>query len=182
MWPQPPVALSTIWMMASFPANSLTSQNSGARVSLPPGLSFGPVALRTALPSISRFMQVFSGSLPPPMRKLMNLRSILNSGDVSVPVVPSPPWNELTNPFPRKPSTAIWFGRVPRAGPGPKASPVTLHAPQSLPSKSAIIRSPSATRPNAREQNDERRIMRWRANPFIERLRIAARAMVPSFA
>jgi hypothetical protein len=37
-----------------------------------------------------RFMQVFSESLPPPMRKPINRRSMMNGGDVRVPVVPSP--------------------------------------------------------------------------------------------
>ena len=59
----------------------------------------------------------------------MNLRSIVNSGEVSVPVVPSPWKNEFTSPWPRNPSTCIWPGKVPRAGPGPKASPVVFHAP-----------------------------------------------------
>ena len=90
--------------------------------------------------------------------------------------------NELTRPFPRKPSTGIWLGRVPCAGPGPNASPVTFHAPQSSPSKSAISRSPSAIWPAAREQRVQRKIMRWLANPFIKRTEIAARAMLPSSA
>ena len=63
------------------------------------------------------------------MRKLMNGRSILNAGEVSVPVVSSPLKNELTRPLPWKPSTCIWPGKVPRAGPGPNASPVTFQSP-----------------------------------------------------
>ena len=74
-------------------------------------------------------MQVISGSMPPPMRKLMNSRSILNGGDVSVPVVPSPLKYELTSPLPLKPVTGCWPGKVPRAGPGPNASPVVFHWP-----------------------------------------------------
>jgi hypothetical protein len=61
-------------------------EESGGRASLPPGLSCGPAALRTILPPIGKFRQVFSRSLPPSMRERMNLRSILNWGEVSVPV------------------------------------------------------------------------------------------------
>ena len=59
----------------------------------------------------------------------MKLRSIANSGEVSVPVAGSPPWNELTKPCPLYPETGIWLGIVPRDGPGPKASPVAFHWP-----------------------------------------------------
>ena len=58
MCPQPPVALSTIWICAVLPANSPTSHDAGANSSLPPGLVFGPVAVRTTLPATSRFMHV----------------------------------------------------------------------------------------------------------------------------
>ena len=43
--------------------------------------------------------------------------------------VPSPLKKLLTRPLPRKPLTCIWRGRVPRAGPGPKASPVAFQSP-----------------------------------------------------
>ena len=68
-------------------------------------------------------------SLPPPIRKLMNLRSSLNAGEVSVPVEASPLWNELASPLPLKPSTGICFGKAPLAGPAPNASPVTCQLP-----------------------------------------------------
>ena len=129
MWPQPPAARSTIWMRASLPAKSDTSHDPGSKASLPPGLTLGPVAVRTTLPLTSRFMQVFPSHPPPPMRKVMNLRSILNAGEVSVPVAPSPPKKELTSPFPSKPSTVICPGNVPFAGPVPKAVPSAVHAP-----------------------------------------------------
>jgi hypothetical protein len=67
--------------------------------------------------------------MPPPMRKLMSLRWILNGGEVSVPVLWSPPKKLLTKPLPRKPLTGIWLGSVPRAGPGPNAVPVGFQSP-----------------------------------------------------
>ena len=59
----------------------------------------------------------------------MYFRSILNSGEVSVPVLASPSKNVFTRPLPWNPSTCIWLGSVPCAGPGPNAVPVTFHAP-----------------------------------------------------
>ena len=44
-----------------------------------------PTAVRTTLPSTSRLMHVLSLWLPPPIRKLMNGRSIVNAGEVSLP-------------------------------------------------------------------------------------------------
>ena len=62
---------------------------SGANVSLPPCLSFGPVALRTTRPSTSNCTA--SRSLrPPPIKKEIKERSILNAGDTSKPVESSP--------------------------------------------------------------------------------------------
>ena len=59
----------------------------------------------------------------------MRLRWMVNGGEVRVPVVRSPLKKEFTNPLPRKPLTCIWRGRVPRAGPGPNASPVAFQSP-----------------------------------------------------
>jgi hypothetical protein len=47
--------------------------------------------VRTTWPSTSRFMQVSPSNPPPPIRKLRNFRSMVNRGEVSVPVGPSPP-------------------------------------------------------------------------------------------
>ena len=107
IWPQPPVALSTASIRAVLPANSPTSHDWISSASLPPGRVFGPVAVRTTLPSTRRFRQVFPAQPPPPIRKVRNFRSIGNSGDVSVPVGRSPPVKELTQPLPWKPVTVI---------------------------------------------------------------------------
>ena len=61
----------------------------------------------------SRAKAEVSGQPPPPIRKVMNFRSILNAGEVSVPVAGSPPWKEFTKPWPWKPSTCIWPGSAP---------------------------------------------------------------------
>ncbi len=71
--------------------NSSTSQDLQSRTSC--RLAFliaGPTAVRAILPSTSRFMHVFPGKFPAPMRKLMCFRSMTNAGDVSVPVERSP--------------------------------------------------------------------------------------------
>ncbi len=60
------------------------------------------------------------------MRKFRYFRSILNAGEVSVPVAASPPAKLFTSPLPRNPITAIWFGSVPFAGPFPNAVPVVF--------------------------------------------------------
>lgn len=69
------------------------------------------------------------GWLPPPMRKLMCFLSMVNAGEVRVPVVASPFRKLLTRPLPRKPETSCWPGRVPGAGASPKASPVFVQSP-----------------------------------------------------
>ena len=100
MCPHPPFSSSMISITAALPSRSVTSQVCQSRCSLPPGLSFGPVAVRTAFPATSKLMHVL-GDLPPPMRKFRYFRSILNSGEVSVPVLVSPPLKLFTSPFPR---------------------------------------------------------------------------------
>ena len=74
-------------------------------------------------------MHVCPGYRPPPIRKLMYLRSILNSGEVSVPVVRSPSKKLFTSPWPRYPVTSIWSRSLPFAGPLPNACPVATHCP-----------------------------------------------------
>ncbi len=127
-WPQPPLLLSTILMCAFLPARSPTSHESQLRASP----SF-PVELRTTWPSTRSSTAVglseSAGWLPPPMRKLMCFLSMVNSGDVSVPVVESPFRKVLASPSPRKPETCPWSGRVPLAGAVPKASPVAVQSP-----------------------------------------------------
>lgn len=82
---------ATIRIVAFFPENSSTSQLAQASASLPPGRSFGPVAVRTTRPSIKRSTLRFSASWPPPRRNLIRFRSMVNPGEVSVPVAASPP-------------------------------------------------------------------------------------------
>src|SRR3954452_15522490 len=53
MWPQPPVLRSTIWIRAVLPASSETFQARQSSASL-----FGPVVVRTTLPSTSRLTAV----------------------------------------------------------------------------------------------------------------------------
>ncbi len=53
-----------------------------------------------------------------------------------MPVAPSPPWKLLPRPLPSKPATVPCPSTAPAAGPGPKASPVGVHPPKPVPSKS----------------------------------------------
>ena len=69
MWPQPPVARSTISSRAVLPARSPHVPAAGSSRSLPPGSVFGPAAVRTTLPSTSRFMQVSPAQPPPPIEE-----------------------------------------------------------------------------------------------------------------
>ena len=67
-----------------------------------------PAARRTSLPSMSSRRPSLLGSAPPPIRKWMNLRSIVNSGLVSLPLYSSAAAGSspcrimcvLTNPLP----------------------------------------------------------------------------------
>ncbi len=52
-------------------------------------LLLAPVALRTVLPSTKRFRQVLPSCPPPPIQKLIKLRSMVNRRLVSLPVFAS---------------------------------------------------------------------------------------------
>jgi hypothetical protein len=54
---------------------------------------------------------------------------MVNSGEVSVPVLFSPPRKLLTRYLPPKPVTFPCHGRVPATGPLPKAVPVAVQSP-----------------------------------------------------
>ena len=86
------------------------------------------------MPSTSRLTHVLPGWLPPPIQKLMKLRSMANGLLVSVPiwlslfadVLPGAEAWELTTRVPGEPtSPCSRESRDLRIGPRPKAVPVT---------------------------------------------------------
>ena len=82
--PQPPLTLSTMRSLAFLPLYLSTSKKAGESFS-----SSAPEQAATAFSPMSSSMHVPLWA-PPPIRKTMYLRSIVNSGEVSVPVDGSP--------------------------------------------------------------------------------------------
>ena len=169
--PHGPECLSTISRRASLPLNSCTFQRHSARRS-----SFRPVAVRTTLPSTTRFMHVAPSWPPPPMRNTINGSVTVNGFDVSVHCGSSFGWNVLMKRLPCHPPMGCCRGDLPAGGAAAPASPVTVHLSPRPSSKSSKTVSRRWAGGSAESFSTASRTTAVRPSRFAARFRLLTRS------